>query len=156
MHNRFLGHIWFVQMGLTLEPPPQCPVASSPAQILGPQYFPGSICLFRSRGTPLYQVGGGERPKEAARRMGIGGEEQQQCATAGFLLQLFCYVQTRQGDIQVLCCCRHSGRAHCHDLIQVVSGPLMVYFARTNYFLGWHRNWYSIGRKSVWVGSNFS
>ena len=88
--------------------------------------------------------------------MGFGGEERQQGSTAGFLLQLFCSVQGLQGDIQVLCCCRHSGRAHRHDLIQVVSGHLMVSFARTNYFLGWHRNWYRLGRKSGWVRSNFS
>ena len=80
--------------------------------------------------------------------MGFGGEEQQQCATARFLFQLFYSVQARQGDINVLCCCRHSGRAHRHDLIQVVSGPLMVYFARTNYFLGWYQNWYRLGRNS--------
>ena len=88
--------------------------------------------------------------------MGIGGEERQQGATDGFLLQLFCSVQARQGDIQVLCWRRHSSRAHRHDLIQVIYGPLMVSFARTNYFLGWHRNWYRLGRKSEWVRSNFS
>ena len=80
-------------------------------------------------------MGGGERPKEAARRMGIGGEEQQQCATAGFLLQLFCYVQAIQGDIQVVCWRHHSGRAHCHDLIQFISGPLMVFFSERIIFL---------------------
>ena len=89
--------------------------------------------------------------------MGLGGKERQQGATAGFLLQIFCSVQAIQGDIQVLCCCRHSGQAHRHDLIQVVLGPLMVAFVRTNYFLGWHRNWYRPGRKSGgWVRSNFS
>ena len=30
MQDRFLGHLWFVQMGLTLELPPQCHVALSP------------------------------------------------------------------------------------------------------------------------------
>ena len=88
--------------------------------------------------------------------MGLGGEERKQGATAGFLLELFCFVQSKQGGIPFLFCCRHSGRAHRHDLIQVVSGPLMVYFVRTNYFLGWHRNWYRLGRKSGWVRRNFS
>ena len=72
--------------------------------------------------------------------MGLGGEERQQGATAGFLLQLLCSIQDRQGDIQVLCCCHHSGRAHHHDLIQVVLG----------------QNWYQLGRKLGWVRSNFS
>ena len=76
--------------------------------------------------------------------------------TAGFLLQLFCSVQARQGDIQVLCWRCHSSRARLHDLIQVISGPLMVSFARQKYFLGWHRNWYRLGRKSGWVRSSFS
>ena len=116
---------------------------------------PWSIRLFPFRGTPLY-LGGGERPKEAARRMRIGGEERHQGSTAGFLLQLFCSVQDRQGDIQGLCWRCHSGWAHCHELIQVVSGPLIVSFARTNYFLGWHRNWYRLWKKSGWVRSNFS
>ena len=38
--------------------PPQCHVSSSPAQGSGPQYSPGSIHLFPSRGTPLYPEGG--------------------------------------------------------------------------------------------------
>ena len=85
--------------------------------------------------------------------MVLGGEEWQQGATASFLLQLLCSVQARQGDIQVLCCCCHICRGHRHDLIQVVSGPLMVSFDRNFYFLGWHRNWYRLGRNSGWVRS---
>ena len=126
---------------------------SSPAQGPGPQYYTGSICLFPSRGTPLYP-GGGEKDQKKRQQMVLEGEERQQGATAGFFLQLFCSVQSRQGDIQVLCCCRHSGRAHRHDLIQVVSEPLIVSFARTNYFLGWHRNWYRLGIKSGWIRKN--
>ena len=88
--------------------------------------------------------------------MGLRDKERQQGSTVGFLLQLFCSVQARQGDSKFLCCYRHSGWEPCHDLIQVVSGPLMVSFARTNYFLGWHQNWYQLRRKSGWVRSNFS
>ena len=85
--------------------------------------------------------------------MVIGGKERQQGATAGFFIQLFCSVQARQGYIQVLCCCHHIGRAHRHDLIQVVLGPLMVSFFQ-KFLFSWMASKLVLARENFGVGKN--
>ena len=85
MQDRFLGHIWFFQMGPILEFLPNTPNRQVQLKAQDRRIFPGALVYFLLE-VRLYIWWGGERPKEAARRMVLRGEERQQGDTAGFLL----------------------------------------------------------------------